>query len=88
MLNRGFVWIAQNNSTTDYIELSRLLAKSIKKYNPDITMILITHRLSSLNICDEIVVLMKDQVILKNKKDTNLKQLEKILEGIDVKKYD
>jgi len=62
--------------------------KSIKKYNPDITMILITHRLSSLNICDEIVVLMKDQVILKNKKDTNLKQLEKILEGIDVKKYD
>ena len=31
---------------------------------------------------------MKDQVILKNKKDTNLKQLEKILEGIDVKKYD
>ena len=51
-------------------------------------MILITHRLSSLNICDEIVVLMKDQVILKNKKDTNLKQLEKILEGIDVKKYD
>jgi len=32
-MSRGFLWIAQNNSTTDYVELSLRLAESIKKHN-------------------------------------------------------
>jgi hypothetical protein len=32
-MDKGYVWFALNNSTTDYIELSRELAKSIKKFN-------------------------------------------------------
>ena len=32
-MDRGYLWFALNNSTTDYIELSRALAKSIKKFN-------------------------------------------------------
>jgi hypothetical protein len=32
-MDKGYVWFALNNSKTDYIELSRELAKSIKKVN-------------------------------------------------------
>jgi len=32
-MSRGFLWLAQNNSTTDYVELSLRLAESIKKHN-------------------------------------------------------
>ena len=33
MSDRGYVWFALNNSTTDYVELSKKLASSIKKHN-------------------------------------------------------
>ena len=39
-MDRGYVWFAQNNSTTDYIELSKLLADSIKKHNKHIKFVL------------------------------------------------
>jgi hypothetical protein len=32
-MSRGFLWFAQNNSKTDYVELSIKLARSIKKWN-------------------------------------------------------
>ena len=32
-MSKGFVWFAQNNSKTDYVELSINLAKSIKRWN-------------------------------------------------------
>jgi len=32
-MSKGFLWFAQNNSDTDYTEISIELAKSIKKYN-------------------------------------------------------
>jgi hypothetical protein len=32
-MSRGFLWFAQNNDNTDYVELSIKLAKSIKHYN-------------------------------------------------------
>ena len=32
-MSRGFLWFAQNNSKTDYVELSITLAKSIKRWN-------------------------------------------------------
>ena len=30
-MSKGFLWFAQNNDKTDYVELSITLAKSIKK---------------------------------------------------------
>ena len=32
-MDKGFVWFALNNSKTDYINLSRKLAQSIKQVN-------------------------------------------------------
>ena len=32
-MSKGYMWFALNNSTTDYIELSRRLARSIKGVN-------------------------------------------------------
>jgi len=32
-MSRGFLWFAQNNKNTDYVELSIKLAESIKKWN-------------------------------------------------------
>ena len=32
-MSRGFLWFAQNNGKTDYVELSITLAKSIKRWN-------------------------------------------------------
>jgi len=32
-MSRGFLWFAQNNNTTDYVELSIRLAESIKEWN-------------------------------------------------------
>ena len=34
-MSKGFLWFAQNNSKTDYVELSIKLAESIKKYNKE-----------------------------------------------------
>jgi len=42
-MDKGFVWFAQNNSTTDYIKLSKLLADSIKKYNKHNQVCIITN---------------------------------------------
>jgi len=32
-MSKGFIWVCQNNSNTDYVELSISLAKSLKKFN-------------------------------------------------------
>ena len=42
-MDRGFIWFAQNNSTTDYIELSKHLAQSIKKVNKHNKVCVITN---------------------------------------------
>ena len=34
-MSKGFLWFAQNNDKTDYVDLSIKLAKSIKRYNKD-----------------------------------------------------
>ena len=34
-MHKGFLWFAQNNETTDYVELSIKLAKSIKYWNKE-----------------------------------------------------
>ena len=34
-MSKGFLWFAQNNDKTDYVELSIKLAESIKKHNKE-----------------------------------------------------
>ena len=42
-MDKGFVWFALNNSKTDYIELSRKLAHSIKQVNTHNKVCIITN---------------------------------------------
>ena len=41
-MSKGFLWFAQNNDKTDYVDLSIKLAKSIKKYNGENKICVIT----------------------------------------------
>jgi len=41
-MSKGFLWFCQNNTKTDYVELSIELAKSIKKFNKENTVCVIT----------------------------------------------
>ena len=59
-MDRGFVWFAQNNSTTDYIELSRLLASSIKKHNKHNQVCIITDKAVEYKEFDKVVILKND----------------------------
>ena len=34
-MDRGYTWFALNNEVTDYLDLSRYLARSIKKHNKE-----------------------------------------------------
>jgi len=45
-MSRGFLWFAQNNSNTDYVELSITLAKSIKRWNRQNKVCVITDQRS------------------------------------------
>tara|TARA_A100001011_G_C14292081_1_gene836672 strand:- start:1519 stop:2313 length:795 start_codon:yes stop_codon:yes gene_type:complete len=45
-MSRGFLWFAQNNSKTDYVELSISLAKSIKRWNKHNQVCVITDEAS------------------------------------------
>ena len=59
-MDRGFIWFAQNNSTTDYIELSKLLASSIKKRNKHNKVCIITDKVVEHKEFDKIVILKND----------------------------
>ena len=59
-MDKGFVWFAQNNSTTDYIELSRLLASSIKKHNKHNQVCIITDKAVEYKEFDKVVILKND----------------------------
>lgn len=45
-MSKGFLWFAQNNEKTNYVELSIKLAKSIKKYNKENKICVITDQKS------------------------------------------
>ena len=59
-MDRGYVWFAQNNSTTDYIELSKLLADSIKKHNKHNQVCIITDKAVEYKNFDKVVLLKED----------------------------
>ena len=45
-MDKGFLWFAQNNAQVDYVELSIKLAKSIKKYNKQNNICVVTDKKS------------------------------------------
>ena len=60
MDSRGYTWFALNNTTIDYVELSRHLATSIKKYNKHNQVCIITNKKIEYKEFDKIIVLKED----------------------------
>jgi hypothetical protein len=48
-MSKGFMWVCQNNDKTDYVELSIHLAQSIKKYNRQNTICVLTDSQTKIN---------------------------------------
>ena len=48
-MSKGFLWFAQNNDQTDYVRLSIALAKSIKRYNRENKICVITDEKSKFD---------------------------------------
>jgi len=61
-MSKGFLWFAQNNDKTNYVDLSIKLAKSIKKFNKENTICVITDEKSRFEheSVDIVKVLKKD----------------------------
>lgn len=61
--NRGFIWIAQNNSTTDYVELSINLAKSIKRLCKENNIAIVVDKGTKvpLDLFDRVIPLEQDE---------------------------
>ena len=61
-MSRGFLWFAQNNAKTDYVELSIKLAQSIKKYNYHNKVCVVTDKESKIESkhVDHVKVLKED----------------------------
>ena len=59
-MDKGFTWFALNNSTTNYIDLSRKLANSIKKHNKHNQVCVITDKPVKHTEFDHVVVLKEN----------------------------
>jgi hypothetical protein len=61
-MSRGFLWFAQNNDKTDYVDLSINLAKSIKRWNKENKVCVITDEQSKFEskYVDVVKVLKND----------------------------
>ena len=59
-MDRGYTWFALNNTTSDYVELSKHLATSIKKYNKHNKVCIITNKKIEHKEFDQTIVLKED----------------------------
>ena len=61
-MSKGFLWFAQNNDKTDYVELSIKLAQSIKRHNSENKVCVVTDEASKFthNDVDVVKVLKTD----------------------------
>jgi len=59
-MDKGFLWFALNNSDTDYIDLSRTLASSIKKHNRQNKVCIVTDKPVEDQLFDHVRVLTND----------------------------
>ena len=62
-MSRGYLWFALNNVDTDYIELSRKLARSIKEHNRHNNICLVTDTMINDSVFDEVRVLEQDESV-------------------------
>ena len=62
-MDRGYMWFALNNATTDYVELSRTLAKSIKKFNKHNKTCIVTNAKVEDELFDYVKVLKTDDSV-------------------------
>jgi len=60
-MGRGYMWFALNNSTTDYVELSRTLAGSIKKFNKHNKVCIVTSEPVEDELFDHVKVLKSNE---------------------------
>ena len=51
-MSNGFLWFAQNNDSTDYVDLSIKLAESIKKHNRQNKICVVTDKKSKFENID------------------------------------
>ena len=70
-MDKGFMWFALNNSTTDYVELSKRLAESIKKHNEHNSICLVTNQEVDDDLFDHVRVLKKDASVNEEWKLSN-----------------
>lgn len=56
-MNRGFVILAQNTKSTNYVKCAEVLAKSIKKFMPNESVTLISNDASMCNAFDNVIEL-------------------------------
>jgi len=72
-MSKGFLWFAQNNDQVDYVELSITLAKSIKRYNKDNKVCVITDQASKFSSehVDVVKVMREDDSASHNLKWAN-----------------
>jgi len=60
-MSKGYMWFALNNSTTDYVELSKILARSIKKFNKHNKVCIVTNEPVEDELFDHVKVLKSDE---------------------------
>ena len=68
MSNKGYMWVCQNNGKTDYAELSRSLARSLKEHNKDNLVCVLTDKdtqsaLSKIPEIDIVNVMSEDDSV-------------------------
>jgi len=62
-MSKGFLWFAQNNANTDYVELSIKLAESIKHWNRNNNVCVVTDEKSKFEhkAVDVVKVIREDE---------------------------
>lgn len=77
-MSKGYLIIAQNNSTVDYVKQSYLLAKSIKATQTINKVCLITDKKPNYDIFDDVVILDTDSAINSEWKIDNKWQIRNL----------
>lgn len=70
-MSKGYMWFALNNTTTDYIDISRALAKSIKKLNKHNEVCIVTNAPVQDKLFDHVRVLKQDASVNEEWKLSN-----------------
>ncbi|MBS83185.1 MAG: hypothetical protein CMD65_03525 [Gammaproteobacteria bacterium] len=82
-LQPSILILDESTNALDTVSESRII-KNIKKFNKDITIIMITHRLSALKLSDTILMLKNNKMFnLKLSDKKNLNEIDRIINDYD-----